>query len=249
MGVDDDAYDRQKRVDGWNQNAVSTARCLVVGAGALGNEGVKNLAQFGVAKITIVDFDEIVAANLNRCAFFTAADVGEKKAEVVAREAKKISPLLEISVKDAHIEDLPEEFYKNFDYAFGCQDNLGARLHLNAQCYGKLPLIDGGTTGFNGKVQVVAGKSACVECGLSRRDYKLLWMKYSCTGDALDFLDPKMPALPTTTSIIAGLQTAEFAKLVHGCESLAGKSLFYDGLKGETRVYTLQKRKACPVHR
>jgi len=248
MGADDDVHDRQKRVAGWNQNAVSAARCLVVGAGALGNEVVKNILQLGVRKITLVDYDEIVPANLNRCVFFSEADVGKKKADVVAREAKRLEPTAEIVVISKHIEHVDERLFASFDYAFGCLDNLGARLHLNAQCYGRLPLIDGGTMGFDGKVQVVSNASACVECGLSKRDYKLLWKKYSCTGDVLDFLDPKMPALPNTTSVIAGLQVAEFAKLVHGRESLAGKYLFYDGLRGSTALYQVAKRKSCPVH-
>jgi molybdopterin/thiamine biosynthesis adenylyltransferase len=248
MGVDDDTYDRQKRVDGWNQERITNAKCLVIGAGALGNEVVKNLLQFGVRKITLVDYDEIVTANLNRCCFFTHEDVGAKKAEVIAREAKRINPDAEIKVLLKHVEHLDEELFSSADYAFGCLDNIGARLHLNAQCYGRAPVIDGGTTGFNGRVTVVHEPSSCFECALSKRDYKLLWKRYACTGEVLDFLDPKMPALPSTTSVIAGLQSSEFAKLVHGMESIAGKALYYDGLKASFTLYEVPKRKGCPVH-
>lgn len=248
MSVDDDAYDRQKRVDGWNQEAVSKAKCLVIGAGALGNEVVKNLLQFGVREITLVDYDEIVTANLNRCCFFTNADVGAKKAEVIAREAMRVNPAAEVKVLLKRVEHLDEDVFSKADYAFGCLDNIGARLHLNAQCYGKTPVIDGGTSGFNGRLSVVRAPSSCFECALSKRDYKLLWKRYACTGEVLDFLDPKMPALPSTTSVIAGLQSAEFAKLVHGRESLAGKVMYYDGLKAEFTLYGVSKRKGCPVH-
>ena len=248
MSVDDDAYDRQKRVEGWNQERISNAKCLVIGAGALGNEVVKNLLQFGVREIALVDYDEIVTANLNRCCFFSHLDVGAKKAEVIAREAKHISPDARIRVLLKRVEHLNEEIFTKTDYAFGCLDNIGARLHLNAQCYGKAPVIDGGTTGFNGRVSVVDSPSSCFECALSKRDYKLLWKRYACTGEVLDFLDPKMPALPSTTSIIAGLQSSEFAKLVHGRESIAGKALYYDGLKTSFTLYEVPKRKGCPVH-
>ncbi len=254
MDIDQDVHDRQKRVAGWNQEKISGARCLVVGAGALGNEVVKNLVQFGVREMTIVDYDEIVAANLNRCVFFGKKDADEKrlKAEVLAERAAAAAPGMKIGIALKKIEELPEDFYSNFDYAFGCLDNLGARLHLNAQAYGKVPLIDGGTTGFMGKVQVVAGQSSCLECGVSKRDYNLLWKKYSCVGEVLDFLDPKMPALPTTTGIVASIQANEFAKMVHGNElakqSLAGKYLFFNGLTGRTEVFEVPKRKKCPVH-
>ena len=253
MEIDQDRFDRQKRVTGWDQEKIARSRCLVVGAGALGNEVVKNLAQFGVGELTIVDYDEIVAANLNRCVFFEKKDAEEKrlKAEVLAERVEKINPEIKIEIETKRIEYLPESFYGKFDCAFGCLDNLGARLHLNANCYGRMPLIDGGTTGFMGKVQVVNAPSSCLECGMSRQDYGLLWKKYSCVGDVLDFLDPKMPALPTTTGIVAAIQTNEFAKMAHGGElakeSLAGKYLFFNGLKNEATVFEVPKRKECPV--
>ena len=247
--IDADRHDRQKRVSGWNQDAVGEARVLVVGAGALGNEVVKNLLQLGVVKITLVDYDEIVPANLNRCVFFSEADVGKKKAEVVAREARRLEPAAEIAVMDKHVEHLPEDEFSKYNCAFGCLDNIGARLHLNAQCYGKVPLVDGGTAAFNGRVQTVRIPSACIECAISTRDYKLLWKKYSCVGEVLDFLDPKMPALPTTTGIIAAIQANEFLKLLlNQGETLENKFLFYDGLKGEAKTYGVPKRAGCPVH-
>ena len=252
VGVDEDVHDRQKRVKGWRQDVVANARVLVVGAGALGNEVVKLLLQLGVKSISIVDFDSIVKANLNRCVFFSENDVGLLKADVLKREAKKINPAAEIVVFAKKVEELSEDFFKNFDYAFGCLDNLGARLHLNAQCYDRMPLIDGGTTGFFGKVQVGRAPSSCIECGLSKSDYKLLWQKYNCVGELIDWINPKNPALPTTTSVVAGIQVNEFLKLVHensfSVKSLAGKFLFLDGLKSTVQLFEVPKRVGCPVH-
>ena len=247
--VDEDRFDRQKRVDGWNQEAVSASKVLVVGAGALGNEVVKLLVQLGVGEIAVVDYDKIVKANLNRCVFFNdgSAEKGELKVEALAREAAKLGPAKIMPVAKK-IEALEEGFFGGFSHAFGCLDNLGARLTLNAHCYGKMPLIDGGTTGFMGKVQVAAKPSSCVECGMSRQDYKLLWKKYSCVGELLDFFDPKMPALPTTTSLVAAIQVNEFVKLLHSKEGLAGKYLSFNGLTGKSAIFGVPKRKSCPVH-
>ena len=258
--VDEDLFDRQKRIAGWSQDNVAKAKCLVVGAGALGNEVVKNLVQLGVLNITLVDYDEIVPANLNRCVFFEKRDADSKrlKAEVVAERATNINPDASIAAEIRRIEHMPEKFYRQFDYAFGCLDSLGARIHLNAHCYGVVPYFDGGTTGFMGKVQVVDEPSSCVECGMSKQDYSLLWKRYSCVGDMLDFLDPKMPALPTTTSLVASVQVNEFAKLVHSErgidlearaeKSLVGKYLFFNGLTNDATIYQVPKRKECPVH-
>lgn len=262
MGVDDDVFDRQKRVRGWNQDAVERARVLVVGAGALGNEVLKLLLQLGVRRITLVDNDAVVKANLNRCVFFNNDDASKRvlKVDALKREAKRLFPQTDIVALPKLVEQLPESFYDGFDFAFSCLDNLGARLHLNAFTYGKVPLIDGGTTGFLGKVQVVKAPSSCLECGLAKRDYKLLWLKYSCTGDEIDWLNPKMPALPTTTSVIAGIQVEEFLKMLFSeaegapeemlkaSESLVGRYLHYDALRRAARVFEIPRRASCPVH-
>ncbi|MFA6049436.1 MAG: ThiF family adenylyltransferase [Candidatus Micrarchaeia archaeon] len=260
--IDADVFDRQKRVKGWDQKAVSSANVLVVGAGALGNEVVKNLVQIGVGKISVVDYDTIVPANLNRCVFFSKknAERKEYKAGVLSERAALLSESTEITPVFKKIEALPAGFYRQFDFAFGCLDNLGARLHLNANCYGAVPLIDGGTSGFMGKVQAVFAPSPCVECGMSKRDYDILWKKYSCTGDALDFLDPKMPALPTTTSAVAAIQVNEFLKMRLNADELnegdgaaaesglVGRYLFFNGLKSSSQVFEVAKRADCPVH-
>ncbi len=260
--IDTDQWDRQRRIKGWNQKAVQSARCAVLGAGALGNEVVKNLVQLGVEEITIVDYDKVVAANLNRCVFFshTDAEVAADKAKVLAREAARINPSARITPISKKIEELEEGFFGKFNFVLCCLDNLGARLHANSHSYGKTILIDGGTTGFSGKVQSVRSPSACLECAVSSSDYHLLWKKYSCTGEMLEFVDPKMPAVATTTSVIAGLQVNEFVKLAHKLAEgddgkfafpttdLVGKYYFYNGLTGESKVFSLQKRSNCPVH-
>lgn len=253
MDIDSDVHDRQKRVSGWNQDKIATANVAVIGAGALGNEVVKNLLQLGVQQLTVVDFDTVVKANLNRCVLFTEEDAekGTLKVKAIWSAAKKINPTTTITQIIENVETLDDKFFSKFTAVFSCLDNLGARLHVNANCYGAVPLIDGGTSGFMGKVQVVNKPSPCIECGLSKQDYGLLWKKYSCTGEQLDILDPKQPALPTTTSIIAGIQVNEFLKIVHGekfGKTLIGKYLFYNGLTSETKVYGVEKREKCPVH-
>ncbi|MEK6842855.1 MAG: ThiF family adenylyltransferase [Candidatus Micrarchaeota archaeon] len=254
MGIDDDLLDRQKRISNWEQGPISKSNVLVVGAGALGNEVVKSLLQLGVENITLVDYDHVVLANLNRCVFFSVEDAKNKalKAEILSEKGMQLFPSAKIVPIIKKVEELDENFFAKFDVAFSCLDNLNARLHLNANCYGKTPLIDGGTTGFLGKVQVVSGESSCIECAISRRDYKHLWEKYSCVGEVLNFIDPKMPALSTTNSIIAALQVNEFLKLrmdsLKTENNLVGKYLLFDGRRNEFKIFEVEKRKDCPVH-
>jgi molybdopterin-synthase adenylyltransferase len=61
-GVDDpesSATDRQERINWWKQRSISDAKIMVIGAGAIGNETLKNLALLGCRYLFVVDFDTV----------------------------------------------------------------------------------------------------------------------------------------------------------------------------------------------
>ncbi|MDH4136846.1 MAG: ThiF family adenylyltransferase, partial [Anaerolineae bacterium] len=80
----------------WEREKVQAAKMMIVGAGALGNEVLKNLALMGVGHLFIVDFDTIEAANLSRSVLFRPEDNGKKKAEVAARRIKELNPDIQV---------------------------------------------------------------------------------------------------------------------------------------------------------
>ncbi len=243
-----DRYDRQKRITGWNQEKIKNARVLVVGAGALGNEVIKMLVQLGVVKITIIDFDYVIPANLNRCVLFNEKHASNKtlKTQAVKETISQLNKDCIIETIEKKAEDLNEDFYRKFDFIFGCLDNLSARLHVNANCYGVVPFIDGGTDGFNGRVQFIFN-GACLECTVSKNDYTNALKRFSCSGDKKEIEEEKIPALPTTTSIIAGIQVQSFLKF-----ALTGildyGIVFYNGSTGKMDFFDVEKNSRCNVH-
>ena len=85
---DDDRYSRLRLIAWWDQERLARAKILVVGAGALGNEVLKNLALLGIGTTYVVDFDTIEPSNLARSVLFRVADRGRSKAEVAAERAR-----------------------------------------------------------------------------------------------------------------------------------------------------------------
>lgn len=63
-------FARLEAIEWWNQDLLARTRVLVVGAGALGNEVIKNLAMLGVGHVVVVDMDNVEISNLVGPSFF-----------------------------------------------------------------------------------------------------------------------------------------------------------------------------------
>ncbi|KAK3344272.1 hypothetical protein B0T25DRAFT_322286 [Lasiosphaeria hispida] len=147
---------------------VKQARVLMVGAGGIGCELLKNLVLAGFGEVHIVDLDTIDLSNLNRQFLFRHEHIKKPKALVAKDAAQRFNPNVEIVAHHANIKD-PEftiEWFGSFAIVFNALDNLDARRYVNRMCLAAdVPLIESGTTGFNGQVQVVKkGVTACYDC-------------------------------------------------------------------------------------
>jgi ubiquitin-like 1-activating enzyme E1 B len=148
--------------------SIKQARVLMVGAGGIGCELLKNLVLTGFGEIHIVDLDTIDLSNLNRQFLFRHEHIKKSKALVAKEAAQRFNPNVKIVAHHANIKD--DEFtvawFQQFRIAFNALDNLEARRHVNKMCLAAdVPLIESGTTGFNGQVQVIKkGVTACYDC-------------------------------------------------------------------------------------
>jgi molybdopterin/thiamine biosynthesis adenylyltransferase len=249
----EDRFDRSRRIPWFDLDRTRRAHVLVVGAGALGNEVVKNLVLAGVRRITLVDMDHVVASNLNRCVFFTPEDAGTSrpKVDAVAAGAARLDGSVEMTTENQRIEDLGEGVFTGKDAVVGCLDNLATRVHVNANAYWmRIPYVDGGTMGLMGKVHVVVPPdTSCVECTLNSSHYRIIEQRYSCTGADTTFVEPKMASEVTTTALVAAVQSREVMKIVNGRRDLLLANLFYyDGNRNVSDVLEVAINPDCPNH-
>ena len=131
--IDDDKYDRQKRIAGWDQSKISNATIMVIGAGATGNELVKNLVLTGIGKIILIDYDTINISNLNRCVLFNMAEFIENqyKVDVVKEACNNLNPETEIIALKEDLNDIDKKLYQKSNVICSCVDNIEARLQSN----------------------------------------------------------------------------------------------------------------------
>ncbi len=144
----------------------SDKKVLVVGVGALGSFIVPGLANLGVGRIDIVDFDIVEETNLNRQIIYYDS-VGKYKAEALADKIRnvtrrKIDINAIMSPFDAEMATALLEGVEKYDLVIDCVDKWQAREALNDYAINSsTPLISGGTGVETGQVIVyVPGKTS-----------------------------------------------------------------------------------------
>ncbi len=249
---DRDRYFSSRLIPWWNQARLVDAQVMIVGAGALGNEVLKNFALLGVGRLFIVDFDRIEVANLGRSVLFRRRDAGRPKAEVAAERVRELNPDVRVKSFVGDVtRDLGLGVFRRMDVVVGCLDNREARWAVNRACWkvGK-PWVDGGLESLNGTVKVfVPPDGACYECGLTESDFRVMSLRSSCPGLLMqDVVKGRVPTVITSAAIIAGVQTQEVVKLIHGIPVVPGSAFLYNGVVGRSEHVTLARRPGCGAH-
>jgi len=159
----------------FSRDRVAALSVLVVGAGALGNEVIKNLVLLGVGRLSILDRDAIEPSNLTRSVLFCVPDINDHiakrtpKALFAARRARELNPDVDAVAHVGEVADLGLGIVRRADVVFSCLDNEMARLELSWTC-ARLdkPLVDGGLGHFNassGLVSLFPGSDGpCYAC-------------------------------------------------------------------------------------
>jgi len=155
------------------QENVKKCKLLMVGAGGIGCELLKNLVLTGFTDIELIDLDTIDVSNLNRQFLFRKEHVGKSKATVAKESALKFNPKANIVAHHNSIfsTEFGLDYFKQFTLVLNALDNRAARNHVNRMCLAAdLPLVESGTAGYLGQVTVIKkGSTECYECRPSPR--------------------------------------------------------------------------------
>ncbi|TIA90299.1 hypothetical protein E3P99_01642 [Wallemia hederae] len=148
--------------------SIHDAKILIVGAGGIGCELLKNVVLSGFKKVEIIDLDTIDLSNLNRQFLFQSRHIKRSKAVVAKETASLFNPSVDITAHCDNVKD-PKyniKWFQSFDVVFGALDNIDARRHVNKMCLAaNTPLIESGTTGYCGNVQVIIKDTfECYDC-------------------------------------------------------------------------------------
>lgn len=160
-------YDMQIAIFGQDfQEKLGSQKYFVVGAGAIGCELLKNFAMLGMGAgeggyLVVTDMDLIEKSNLNRQFLFRPWDVQKAKSDTAAAAVKKMNPMVNIIAHQNRVGPETERvyddsFFEPLDGVANALDNVEARLYMDRRCvYYRKPLLESGTLGTKGNVQVV----------------------------------------------------------------------------------------------
>ncbi len=222
------------------QQKLREASMLVIGAGGLGSPAAFYLASAGVARITLVDGDNVDLTNLQRQILHTTQRIGMPKAASGEIALAAINPEVQVvPVTQRADGDALLELVRDATIVLDCSDNFATRHALNRACvHHRKPLVSGAAIRFDGQVAVFD----------LRRDDSPCYACLFPPGDGADELCAVMGVFAPLTGIIGTTQAAEALKLAAGIgESLDGRLLMLDTLSMRWHSVRVKRDPACPV--
>ena len=221
------------------QSKLLAGRVLVVGGGGLGSPAALYLAAAGVGHITIADDDVVELSNLQRQVLYRTDEIGHSKAKVAAKTLSALNPAIEISafpyrVTAANAPDLIRDHHVVLDGA----DNFETRFLINDLCVEQqVAVVHGSVYRFEGQLTVFdpARGGPCLRC---------LHPEPPAEGSCASCAEAGV--LGVMPGIIGTIQAAETIKILLGQgESMSGRLLLIDALKGSFRQIQIPRRPDC----
>ena len=138
---------------------VRQARVAVVGLGGVGSWAVEALARSGVARLVLIDLDQVAESNINRQVQALGSTVGLAKVEALRRRIADIHPGCEVIVVEEFVspDNWPALLPVEVDVLIDACDQSAAKLALASWALAqKMPAVCVGAAGGKQLAQEVA---------------------------------------------------------------------------------------------
>lgn len=255
----------RERLTGYEPELLAESVALVIGAGALGQNVVSDLALSGVGEIRIVDYDHFEPHNRTRSPLFPSPEeqeqYGRAKAPTVARKLKPLMTAADARVRHAHawIESLGDGAFKGVSVVLACVDKPSARAYVadKSRLHG-IAFVEAGFEGADVTLSCFpaargeeAVEAPCWRC--SHQEIEGEGTVFSCLAYAKRVASAGfVPAIQNAAATLAGLQSEAAIASLHKAMPLPLKfrALDLNIRSGQSRVINLQRDPDCPgVHR
>jgi len=222
------------------QARLGRSHALVIGLGGLGTPASLYLANSGVGRLTICDYDKVDVTNLPRQVLYGPGDIGVAKTNAATTYLESRIPGVVVEQRDGRMgEDELAAAIGSVDVVLDCTDNFNSRTLINRVCLAQgKPLVTGAAIRFEGQLSIFdfrRAKSPCYSCLYSTEDENL----EDCAGQGI---------LAPVVGTIGCMMATEAIKALLGLGSeLDGKVWIYDALAGTSRTVKIPSRPNCPV--
>lgn len=270
VAADDDPYARHRIIPGWKQGLLERLKVLVVGLGGNGALVWQSLLSLGVGSnggwLKACDPDHLEVSNLPRIPYAYPKDIGESKAAIAQRYARRKMPGTTVACYQQGIEaEQMQNMAKEANVIFGCLDNDGARKILNSAAlrYG-VPYVDTASEiipedgQYHAMAQVqtlIPGQTGCLLCSgaidpstaaldlISEDDARTRALVGYVRGTS----ETPTPSVLHLNGVISNLAISQFLRIVFGENAVKSAYIHYDRQAHKLLSASVPSNADCPA--
>jgi molybdopterin/thiamine biosynthesis adenylyltransferase len=138
------------------QQKLKNSSIAIIGAGGLGCPVLQYLTAAGIGRITIIEFDKVDEANLQRQVLYGSDDVGKLKSIIAKDRLEHLNSFTEVEILNLRInEENSLKTLKDYDIIVDATDNLRTRYIISDTCVIlDKPMVHGAIYKYEGQVAV-----------------------------------------------------------------------------------------------
>jgi molybdopterin-synthase adenylyltransferase len=236
------------------QERLKQSHVAIFGLGGIGGWVALLLAQAGVGKFTLLDFDKVELSNLSRQALYKQDDIGNLKVSAASKRLKQINPFIRINTYNTQLQEDTDltDILTGVDLVINCTDNpstVTTAMWIANACMpmGITHMVGSGYNtriGFVGPT-IIPNKTPCWGCySLQATDQDIL--NYPVVHTAINKIQATISIVP---SHVANIQAFEAIKVLTNLytPNMIGKRAEVHIMNFETEYHLFRKHPQCPL--